>query len=156
MPRIKNLNCCGIEQEAHFIQLAVPTDIRLLYPEIEDYYIAYIKECKHSKCPTGGRLARIGITFSKEVIMLPGKRKYLPLYKQEALRFPAFIEIESFKETIDNRFYLLCNIYGNITPCYSNLSTLKLGLIPGEEDEQERIARFNKVILDGMIWGRYL
>lgn len=144
MPKITTLECCGREQKAEFIEIAIPDEIRRFWPEIEHYYIAFVTadNCYNSKCH--GSLKRFGLTYLKDIIVFPGKIKFLEtVYRPQALCSLPFIKVENKKNTQDNRFYLMCNEYGRITRCYANLSTLKMGLVTDYYEQNKKLGVYN-------------
>ena len=137
--KFNKLECCGTLQKAKILQVPVSEESLLFRKDFQKFYIAYVEKCINKKCP--GKIIKLGLTYDKELIEFKAKRKYLKLYKRIANEELDCIKINSLKNSFDSRFYLYYNEYGEIKRCYSNLSSLKLGMIP---DDYYELLKFKK------------
>ena len=116
-------NNCNVNQKANVVEIPIPETYYT--PELQAFYLLIIDKC--IKCGNK-KILPIGLSYLGNFIEYEYlKPKFYEKFEKNILRKLDGLPV--IDRTADKKgFYLLYSENGNVKRCYSNLSTLKLGI----------------------------
>jgi len=116
-------NTCGMRHKATVYETFIPVEIRS--NELDRFFVLVI-DCK--VCGVV-RAFKMGLTFLGQYIGYGWiKPKHIDSVIDRSFTKHKNLPNNN-RDKQDSRFWLGCNVYGDIQRCYSNLSNVKLGLL---------------------------